>query len=429
MSKEARISRRTLGIAALAGAVVPLVACGNNSSGTTTSGKVTLQFSQWWAQEMPDGALQSIVDDFEKQNPNITIKLISEPFATLQQEITAAAASNTMADVVGLDGAWVNPLHKQGAIANLTELMSNAGYSGSDLSSQVKLDGATYMIPLVNFVYPLFTNTSLLKAAGISKPPDDRSQFAAAAEAISSKTNARGWILPLGTTNPNGIQNDVMSWVWASGGSMLTSAGKPNVDNPDVASAVEFIEGLYKANALTDGAFTLQETDKVTKFTNGQVGMMIDSLAHITTIKQGNPKLEFGVSAVPAKDGYSGKRGIPYASWGIGVSNKTAHKAEAWKFVQYLLSEEVNAKISTYANGFPGNKTAKPTFSGSGSDLFEKAFEIYSAGYPANEFVGLPESDTLMRDFDIAFQKLLTGQGTVSSMLSGVQSQWQSIFG
>ena len=27
--------------------------------------------------------------------------------------------------------------------------------------------------------------------------------------------------------------------------------------------------------------------------------------------------------------GYTGKRGIPYASWGIGISNSTKHKAEA----------------------------------------------------------------------------------------------------
>ena len=30
--------------------------------------------------------------------------------------------------------------------------------------------------------------------------------------------NEFGWVLPLSLETPNGIQNDVMAWVWASGG-------------------------------------------------------------------------------------------------------------------------------------------------------------------------------------------------------------------
>lgn len=427
MSKEARARRRVLGIVAATAAMLLTAAC---SSGTASSGsgKVTLEFSQWWAQELPTGALQKIVDGFEKENPNITVKLVSQPFATLQDQTTSAAASGTLADVVGLDGAWVNPLHKQNAIADLSKLMTSAKYDDSELSSQVKLDGSTYMIPVVNFVYPLFTNDSLLEKAGVSTPPSTRSEFLADAKAITSKTSAKGWILPLGTTNPNGVQNDVMSWLWASGGSMLTKSGQPNLTSDGVQSAVDYVKSLYDAGAISEGAFTLQETDKSTQFTNGQVGMMIDSLAHITTIEKANRDLKFSISAIPAADGYSGKRGIPYASWGIGISNKTQHKAEAWKFVQYLLSSKVNSEMSTLANGFPVNKAATPTFSGTGSDLYKQAFKIYQDGYPANEFVGLPEADTLMRDFDTELQKALSGGESVSDALKNSQTQWKSVF-
>jgi multiple sugar transport system substrate-binding protein len=427
MSKEARIRRKVLGVVAAAAAVMLTAACASGSSASTSSGKVTLEFSQWWAQELPKGDLQNIVDGFEKQNPNITIKLISQPFATLQDQTTSAAASSTLADVVGLDGAWVNPLYKQGALANLTTLMKDAKYSGSDLSSQVKQDGSTYMIPVVNFVYPMFTNDTILSQADISTPPSTRSEFLADAKAITAKTQAKGWILPLGTTNPNGAQNDVMSWAWASGGSMLTKSGKPDVDNKSVKSAVDFVKQLYDANAIASGPFTLQETDKVTQFTNGQVGMMIDSLAHISTIEKANPKLKFSISAIPAEDGYTGKRGIPYASWGIGVSNKSAHKAQAWKFVQYLLSAKVQDKLSTLAQGFPVNTQASPDLT-SADPLYKKAFDIYKAGYPANEFVGAPDADTLMRDFDTEYQKALSGSESTSTMLANVQKQWKAAY-
>ena len=414
------------GVALATTAVLLTSACSGSGDSTSSDGKVTIEFSQWWGSELPDGDLQKIVDDFEAANPNITVDLLTQPYSSLQDQTTTAGVSGTLADVVGLDGAWVNNLVKQGALDDLSAEMSSTGFDDSTLSSQVQVDGSTYAIPVVNFVYPLFTNDDLLSQAGVTTPPSTRDEFLAAAKAITEKTSAKGWILPLGTTNPNGVQNDVMSWLWASGGSMLKD-GQPDLTNDDVTSAVDYVKSLYDANVVADGTFTLQEPDKVTQFTNGQVGMMVDSLAHISTIREANPNLKFSISAIPAEDGFTGKRGIPYASWGIGVSDKSEHKAEAWKFVQYLMSKDVNANISSLAHGFPANTTATPDFTGA-DPLYEKAFEIYQAGYPANEFVGLPTSDQLMRDFDTEFQKALNGDESVDDMLKTTQDTWKKAF-
>ena len=82
-----------------------------------------IEFIQWWEPEMPAGALRGIMDDFEKANPDIKVKLVSGPYATTHDQIVVGAASGTLSDVVGLDGAWVNGLSKQGAIASLDPLM------------------------------------------------------------------------------------------------------------------------------------------------------------------------------------------------------------------------------------------------------------------------------------------------------------------
>ena len=69
---------------------------------------------------MPAGALRGIMDDFETANPDIKVKLVSGPYSATHDQIVAGAASGTLSDVVGLDGAWVNGLAKQGAIARWT---------------------------------------------------------------------------------------------------------------------------------------------------------------------------------------------------------------------------------------------------------------------------------------------------------------------
>ena len=143
-------------------------------------------------------------------------------------------------------------------------------------------------------------------------------------------------------------------------------------------------------------------------------------------IKENNPNLDFTVAAIPAEEGYTGPRGIPYASWGIGIAESSKHKAEAFKLVQFLLSEQANAQLSTLANGFPGNKSAEPDFSKS-DPLFKTAFDIYQQGKVANEFVGLPKSEELMRSFDEQLQLVLTGKQSVDEALDKAQQSWSSV--
>jgi multiple sugar transport system substrate-binding protein len=334
--------------------------------------------------------------------------LISGPYASTKEQVIAGAVAGTMSDVVGLDGAWVSDFVQQGSIANLSELMQQAGYDDSELASQIKLNGSTYMIPVVNFVYPVFVNLDLMEQAGIAAPPTSRTEFAdAAAKMTDATNNVSGWVLPLSMEQPNGIQNDVMSWVWASGGSMM-NAGQPDLTNADVRSGMEYIKGLYDAGVIAPGSFSMKEQDKVTEFTNGRVGMMIDSLAHINMIRKDNPDLNFAITALPAKDDYTGKRGLPYASWGIGISASSEHPVEAWKLVQFLMSQDVNSKLSSIANAFPGNINSTPDFVKT-DELFGAAFEVFKAGYLANEFVGLPVAEGLMRSFDEQFQLYLDG--------------------
>ena len=394
---------------------------------TAVFAQTNIEFIQWWEPEMPVGSLRSIMDAFEKANPDIKVTLVSGPYATTHDQIVVGAASGTLSDVVGLDGAWVNGLAKQGAIASMDSLMDETKYDRSQIADITKVDGQSVMFPLATFVYPVFVNLDLAKAAGVDTMPTNRTEFAAAAKKMTNpEKNQYGWVLPLSLQNPGGIQNDVMSWVWASGASMMKD-GKPDVDNKAVVDTLTYVKSLQDAGVISPGIFAKREQEKVEEFANGRVGMMIDSLAHINLIRQRNPNLHFGISALPAVDGYTGKRGLPYAAWGIGISNSTQHKAEAWKLVSYLMSPEVNGRLVSLANAFPGNVNAKPDFSKS-DPLFTDAFKIFQSGHLANEFVGLPVAEDLMRDMTIEVQKMIDGKQTAQDAAAATQKQWLAAF-
>lgn len=390
---------------------------------TVAVADTTIEFVQWWEPELPSGALRGIMDGFEAANPGIKVKLVSGPFSATHDQIVAGAASGTLSDVVGLDGAWVNELAKQGAIAPMDSMMDDSKFDRSQMADIIKVDGKSYMFPLASFVYPVFVNLDIAKAAGVDKLPSTRAEFADAAKKMThADKNQYGWVLPLSLQVPNGAQNDVMSWVWASGQSMLKD-GKPNVDNEAVVSVLSYIKSLNDAGVISPGTNAKKEQDKLEEFVNGRVGMMIHSLALLNLMHQRNPNLKLDISALPAADGYTGKRGLPYASWGIGISNNSEHKAEAWKLVSYLISPEVNGKLVTIAHAFPGNVNAKPDFSKS-DPLFVKAFQIFQTGKLANEFIGLPVAEQLQRDMDVELQKMLDGQQTPQQAAAATQKQW-----
>ncbi len=397
-------------------------------TGLSFASDVTLEFQQWWGVELPEGVLSGICDDFTAQT-GIKIKLLSNPYADTKTQIAAGAATGTMADVVGLDGSWVYDFAKQGSISNLSELMVADGYDDSQLSDQIRVNGSTYMIPVVNFAYPMYVNMDLLEAAGITELPKNRTEFKEAVEAVTDPgSNVYGWIIPLATAAPNGVQNQFMSWLWASGGSMLNN-GKPNlIGNEDLVDTVEFIKSLFDEKLVTPGAYAMAEPDMVEEFSNGRVAFMTDSLAHLTTIKKSAPDMNIAFMGVPRMDDYSGKSGMVVASWGIGVASNSEHKAEGMEFIEYLMSPEVNAKLAVYANAFPGNTNADPDYS-SKDPLFVNAYNIFQGSYAINEFTGLPTSEALMREFDSQLQLYLDGDtDSAKSMLSATQEEWLKAF-
>lgn len=425
------VMKKVLSVALTGAMAFSLAACGSKEKAEDSKGGdekgVTLEFQQWWGVELPEGALDEICQKFT-DDTGIKIELLSNPYADTKTQIAAGAAAGTMADVVGLDGSWVYDFAKQGSISNLTKLMEKDGYDVSQLSDQIKYEGNTYMIPVVNFAYPLYVNMDILKKAGVEKVPTTWTEFMDACEKITSKTDAAAYAIPLSSEAPNGIQNQFMSWVWASGGSMLNE-GKPGLKGNETVKAVtDLFKEMSEKGYLAKGVNAMKEQDMVNEFQNGRLAFMVDRISHLTLIKEEAPDLNFDYAPMPVKDGYAEKSGLDVANWGIGIASNCEHQEEAMKFVEYLMSPEVNAELAQLANAFPGNSTSEPDYS-SNDELFKKAYDIFGKGYAINEFTGAPTSEDLMRSFNEQFVLYLDGDtASADEMLNEVQKAWEPAF-
>jgi multiple sugar transport system substrate-binding protein len=91
------------------------------------------------------------------------------------------------------------------------------------------------------------------------------------------------------------------------------------------------------------------------------------------------------------------------------------------------MNQKTNSKLSSIARAFPGNTKAVPDYV-NGDPLYKAAFSIYTKGYPANEFTGLPVAEELMRLFDVQLQKYLSGKISVTAALNAAQKAWKAKF-
>lgn len=91
------------------------------------------------------------------------------------------------------------------------------------------------------------------------------------------------------------------------------------------------------------------------------------------------------------------------------------------------MSPEVNGKLVSIANAFPGSVNATPDFSKS-DKLFETAFQIFKEGKLANEFVGLPVAEDLMRAMTVEVQKSFDGQQSPAEAAAATQKAWIAAF-
>lgn len=400
-----------------------LVANGTNES--KINDVVEIEFMQWFAPELPKGAFEALIAQFESENPNIKVKVTSIPNASYKDQVIAGIATGTLADVFGLDEKYVVDIND--GVLPIDKYINETSFK-DDISVITKVKGESKSIALVTFMYPLFVNMDLLQANGFTEAPKTRSEFAKIAKALTVPSkNQYGWVLPYPILSSTGLRVETMSLYWTNGKSMVKD-GQPNLEgNQDLIKTLDYVKDLYDT-AVSPGAFNKTEQDKLEEFATGRIAFMFNSLAAINKLNERAPNLNYSIIGVPKEDGYTGKGSIRNADWAVGIAANSKHPDEAWKLVQFLVSAAGNQKLSSMANGLPGNKAVTPDWVNNSNPMFKVAFDLFQNSRLVNEFLGIPNSDAMGEAFAAEAQKVLAGQISSAQALKNTQEKWKSMW-
>ncbi|MDP2649614.1 MAG: extracellular solute-binding protein [bacterium] len=299
--------------------------------------KVTLTYWGLWEDKR---TMASIISDFERQNPNITVDYVKQDVKDYRERVVTRINNGTGPDLFPFHSTWL-PM-----FSDLLLPLPQDTINKNDLQnyfypvSQKDLvkNGAIYGIPLSVDTLSLFINKESFAAAGLTAPKtwEEFSRISRTLTVKDENGNIKNAGAALGTFDNITHAPDIISLLMVQNGADLKNLSGTSQNTID---ALNFYVQFAKEE---DRVWDEKLANSINVFAQGNLSMYFGYSWDIFTIKALNPNLNFEVDPVPHLPG----RNTTIASyWPDGVSVKSKHQKEALMFLKFLYQKEVMQKL------------------------------------------------------------------------------------
>ncbi|MHB8468294.1 MAG: ABC transporter substrate-binding protein [Gaiellaceae bacterium] len=311
-------------------------------------------------------ATNNLVAAFEKQNPNIKIKVVSQPGSNYFQLLQAAWIAHTAPDLsVQWTGLFDVKYEKQ--LLNLKPYFTTAELSkvnGAKWSSaNFEPAQGLLVMPLENQFYMGFYNKSLFRKAGFASVPTDWTQLYAAC----AKLKKIGVAPIVYGADPQAIGPSpypfydlsyIMAGLYSPNQWRGIYTGRIPWTSQNVVAQVSNWAALPKHGCTNSDVLT--KTNILGAFMKGEAAMIIDGNWDTATLQKA-----LGSKVAPFLPPFTSKPQhgvIQYAGDGFAVSKQSAHPKQAVAFLRFLMTPHAE-KIIAAAGLIPdvqGYTTSNP---------------------------------------------------------------------
>jgi multiple sugar transport system substrate-binding protein len=295
-----------------------------------------------WTRAPLEKQAKLLVQAYNASHKN-QVQLTVVPNDDYVAKVGAAAGSGGLPDLFAADIVYVPNWVKAGLFkdisSNINALSFKDKINQGHLSAGT-LAGKEYVLPFVLDLSMLFWNKDLFKQAGLDpeKAPATLAEFAADAKAIQGlkKDGVYGTATGL---NCGGCL--VFTWfpsIWASGSDVMNADGTASQLASDTASKVYSTwQDLWKSGAVLPSSKDEAGPTWTAGFTQGKVGLMF----YPATLLSSTP-FDVGVAGIP---GVTGGASTFNGGDGIGISKDSKKEAQAWNFLNWMMSEKAQVDV------------------------------------------------------------------------------------
>ncbi|BAT55657.1 ABC transporter, periplasmic sugar-binding protein [Nostoc sp. NIES-3756] len=335
-----------------------MVSCSTGNVNTNTqqnaSGGASIEF--WTMQLQPQftNYFQSLIKNFETQNPGIKVNWVDVPWAAMENKILTAVSAKTPPDVVNLNPDFASQLAGRNAWLDLDTKVPETVRSSylPNIWKASTLNGKSFGIPWYLTTRLTIYNTDLLKQSGISKPPATYAQLAQVAQQIKDKTGKYAFFV---TFVPQDSGEVLQSFV-QMGATLVDAEGKAAFNSPQGKAAFQYWVDLYKKGLLPKEALTQGHRHAIDLYQSGETAFLASGPEFLKTIATNAPKVAQASAIAPQLTGDTGKKNV--AVMNIVVPRETKQPDAAVKFALFVTNDENQLAFAKAANVLPSTTKA-----------------------------------------------------------------------
>jgi len=327
-----------------------LAACGSVTP--ASGGKVTLRL---WGHQDPgfQKANDDLIASFEAANPNITIQYETFSYDDYIQKLQTSMAAGNEADVIEMFGTWTCSYADGGRLAEVpADLMTYD--QASQIYYKAPLDGYYCGNKLYGFPVEFnqenggaLVNPALFAKHNVPYPPKWNTFADMIADAQKlTEYDATGKMTVSGFdfVTADGLPATLFAGILEQGGNYFAADGKHfNFTSPESIKTIQMMIDLVTKYKVVDPVLFNDTTNEVsTSFFTGNIAIGFRGSWAAGTGVSEYPDMKFSYVEIPTY--FGGERHFAADSgWGEVVSVNTKHPTEAWKFVQFMMTDPANA--------------------------------------------------------------------------------------
>ncbi|NOZ83594.1 MAG: ABC transporter substrate-binding protein [Epsilonproteobacteria bacterium] len=373
--------------------------------------------------------INSMVADFEKENPDIRIHAIyAGDYTDAKIKALAALKSGEPPQLAVLLSVNLYDLIEQNAIipiSNIAKSKKDRKWLNSFfpvLMENATVFGKVWSVPFQRSTILMYYNKNAFRKAGLDpgNPPQTWSELVAEGKKLTTK-NQWGLMIP-----SSGYPYWLFQALAKENGEVLMSKDgkKTFFDKNGVIEALQFWYDLsHRYKIMPKGIIdwgTLRQN-----FLDGKTAIMLTSSGNLTPVRK-NAKFDFGVAMLPAKK----MRGTPTGGGNFYIFRKTSKKQReaALKFIKFMTSPEMSAVWSVKTGYIGTSEKAYQT-----KELRDYIKKFPYAKIAKNQLkyataeLSTYQGARIVRDLNNAIQAALIGKKTSKKALSDAQSESERI--
>lgn len=232
-------------------------------------------------------AFEQILDDFNEQHPDVEANIQSTEWDNYYGKLFTSMTGGNPPDLAIVHATQL--IKFAPALTDLSEYISSETKNAyiDSLWSKTEIDGKRASLPMDSVATALYYNKDLFEEAGLDpeSPPENWEEFKHAADAISSETDAAGFI-PQPYAGASMLRS-WFSWIRQKGGKLLNDDRSAAAFNTEAG-----LETMRTWDNMTDEwGWDKPDAsgDRGTQlFRNGEAGMIWNGTWYVNAIKDGD---------------------------------------------------------------------------------------------------------------------------------------------